>query len=368
MGSKEVMVTAPLVVLIYDRLFLAGGFVQALRSRWPIHAGLACTLAIIPALLLTTVAWRSKSGAGIEGLTVWDNLKTQADVIVHYLRLAVWPSGLAIDYDDWPIARSLLMVWPQALLVLWFLGLSMYGLWRGHPLAFIGAWFFVILAPTSSFLPLGTEIAGERRMYLPTIAVVALAVIVGREVLRRLTTRFAWRPSSVRLSGSLAVIAVACAMIGATVFRNDDYRTALSIYSDAARKRPGNARAMMNVGVALAQNGDNDGAQQAFEQALERKPNYPDAHYNLGAILFQSSDPDAALPHFAAAIRGRPTWPLPYYRNGEIFALKGQVNDARQTLEKARSLAAQAGQQYLVEEIDAKIASLPSTTTPREPA
>ena len=56
MGSKEVMVTAPLVVLIYDRLFLAGGYVRALRSRWPIYVGLACTLAIIPALLLTSVA------------------------------------------------------------------------------------------------------------------------------------------------------------------------------------------------------------------------------------------------------------------------------------------------------------------------
>jgi tetratricopeptide (TPR) repeat protein len=254
------------------------------------------------------------------------------------------------------------------MLIVCLLALTAYGLWLGHPLSFLGAWFFVILAPTSSFLPLGTEIAGERRMYLPTIAVVALAVIGGRYVLTWMATRFAWRPSSARLSGALVVIAVACVMTGATVLRNDDYHTALSIYSDAARKRPGNARAMMNVGVALAQHGDTTGARQAFERAMELKPDYPDAHYNLGAILFQSGDADAALPHFAAAIRGRPTWPLPYFRIGEIFALKGQLNDARQTLETARSLAAQAGQQYLVEEIDAKIASLTATTTPREPA
>jgi tetratricopeptide (TPR) repeat protein len=253
------------------------------------------------------------------------------------------------------------------MLIVCLLALTAYGLWLGHPLSFLGAWFFVILAPTSSFLPLGTEIAGERRMYLPTIAVVAMAVIGGRYVLTWMATRFAWRPSSARLSGALAIIIIACAMIGATVVRNDDYRTALSIYSDAAHKRPGNARAMMNVGVALAQDGDTAGARQAFERALDRKRDYPDAHYNLGAILFQTGDADGALPHFAAAIKGRPTWPLPYLRIGEIFALKGQVDDARQTLEKARALAAQAGQQYLVEEIDAKIASL-ATTTPREPA
>src|SRR5207253_709284 len=47
-----------------------------------------------------------------------------------------------------------------------------------------GAWFFLILGPSSSVVPIVTEIAAERRFYLPLLAVVALTV-VGVEALRR---------------------------------------------------------------------------------------------------------------------------------------------------------------------------------------
>jgi tetratricopeptide (TPR) repeat protein len=337
---------------------------RALRTRWAYYLPLALTLAIIPALLLTTVALRSKTGAGLEAMTAWTNLKTQAGVIVHYIRLALWPSGLTIDYDDWPIARSLADVLPQALLVVALLALTAYGLWRGYRIAFSGAWFFLILAPTSSFLPLGTEIAGERRMYLPTVAVAALAVLGGRAALARMSRRYAWRPASARLTGALAVLVVAGALLATTVNRNDDYRDAVTIYADAAAKRPNNARAVMNLGVALDRAGRSDAARAAFAEALRRKPNYPDAHYNLGAILLQQGNADAAAPHFAAAMQGRPTWPLPYLRLGQVLQARGHAADARQMYDKARALAQRAGQTYLVAEIDAAIATL----TKGEPA
>ena len=41
---------------------------------------------------------------------------------------------------------------------------------------FLGAWFWITLAPTSTIVPIATEVAAERRMYLP------LAALVGCEV------------------------------------------------------------------------------------------------------------------------------------------------------------------------------------------
>ena len=358
MGSKEVMVTAPIIVLIYDRLFLAGSFGTALRVRWRLYALLGLTLAIVPILLMTSVAFISKSGGGFERLTVWQNLLTQSGVIVHYLRLALWPSKLVIDYDDWPIAQSLVDVLPQALLIVALLALTAHGLWRGHPLSFLGAWFFIILAPTSSFLPLGTEIAGERRMYLPAIAIATLAVLGGRFALTYLSRRFAWRPSSVRLSGALAVVILSGAMIATTVNRNDDYRTAVSIYGDVAAKRPNNARARLNLGVALYKLGEVEPARQAIQQALDLKPNYPDAHYYMGIIVLGDTNPDRAAFHFAAAQKGRPHWPLPYVRLAELLEAKGHRADAKKMYDVARKIAAAAGQGLLVDEIDAKLAAL----------
>ena len=39
MGTKEVMVTAPVVVLLYDRTFLSGSFAAALTRRWGLYLG-----------------------------------------------------------------------------------------------------------------------------------------------------------------------------------------------------------------------------------------------------------------------------------------------------------------------------------------
>ena len=56
---------------------------------------------------------------------------------------------------------------------------AILGLEEGYrpPLGFPGAWFFLTLAPTSSILPIATEVGAERRMYLPLIALVGLAMV-----------------------------------------------------------------------------------------------------------------------------------------------------------------------------------------------
>lgn len=365
MGGKEVMVVAPLIVLIYDRLFVAGSFAGALRARRAFYVPLALTVAIVPALLLfTPVAVRSKSAAAFESLRSWDYLKTQAGVLVHYLRLAAWPDKLALDYFDWPVAHSLASVLPQALLICALLGLTAYGVYRGRPLAMLGAWFFLILAPTSSVLPLGTEIAGERRMYLPTVAAVALAVLGAWRGLHWTSRRFAWRPSSLRLAGSLAVLIVAGALIARTVARNDDYRTRVSIYGDAAAKRPNNPRALVNLGIALYETGETAAARQALQRALAIRPGFADAHYFLGVVMLGDTNPEPAAFHFAAATRGRPAWPLPYVGLADLLARGGHTQAAREMYDNARRLAAPAGQQFLVEEIDAKVAALPKDGAP----
>ena len=105
MGSKEVMVCAPMIVLIYDRVFLATSFRQLWDRRASLYVGLAGTWLILAVLVARTV--HPMTRLGIEGLTAWDYLKTEAGVIVHYLRLCFWPHPLVIDYSDWPIALSL---------------------------------------------------------------------------------------------------------------------------------------------------------------------------------------------------------------------------------------------------------------------
>src|SRR5687768_6274135 len=194
MGSKEVMVSAPLFVLLYDRTLVSGGFGAALRQRPWLYAGLAGTWALLAAFVLSSPHAANTSFA-LADLTPWDYLKTQADVLLHYLRLSFWPSPLVLDYDDWPIAHSIGDVPLRALvLVPLLLAATVWLVLRRSPAALPAALFFMVLAPTSSILPMRGEVVAERRMYLPLAGVLSLSLVGGYLLVQWMARRFAPAP------------------------------------------------------------------------------------------------------------------------------------------------------------------------------
>ena len=91
-------------MLLYDRVFLAPSFRELWRRRGVLYVGLAATWLMLAGLVVLTT--REMTGLGMQEITPWDYLKTEAGVLVHYLRLCFWPHPLLIDYFDWPVARS----------------------------------------------------------------------------------------------------------------------------------------------------------------------------------------------------------------------------------------------------------------------
>src|SRR4029079_15880719 len=92
MASKEVMVSAPLIVLLFDRTFIAGSLVGAIRKSWPLYAALAA-----PWILLLGLSVGSPHGAATRlehapPLYIW--WSTQAKVLWMYPKLAIWPNPL----------------------------------------------------------------------------------------------------------------------------------------------------------------------------------------------------------------------------------------------------------------------------------
>ena len=174
MASKESMVTAPVAVVMYDAVFAFSSWRDALRVRWPWYAGLASTWAVLAALILPGP--RRYSAGFSSGVTPWQYLLNQAVMVPRYLRLAIWPRGFVLFYGP-AVPLRLTQVLGSALVVAALLGLTAAALrWR-PTLGFLGLWFFLTLAPTSSIVPIATEVGAERRMYLPLIALCALAVI-----------------------------------------------------------------------------------------------------------------------------------------------------------------------------------------------
>lgn len=330
MGSKQTMVSAPLMVWLWDWMFR--GEDRAAENagfngrRWTLYAGLAATW-IILAALVAHERWPHSIGMNREGWTPWTYLLTQTGVLVHYLRLVFVPWPLALDYDGWPMARSVLDVAPDAAFITLLFAATVFGTVRRRSWAYVGAWCFATLGPSSSLLPLPTEIAAERRMYLPLAALVALAVLVVFVVWQRVSPRLfaaSSRPLVGKVVAGVLVGATALALGGLTQARNRDYWSDERIWADTVEKRPENPRARLNYGVDLSMANRNAEAEQQLREAVRLEETSAAAHGNLGAVLCRLGRLDEGIAHLEGALALDPEFTDAYPNLGEAYAAQGR--------------------------------------------
>jgi protein O-mannosyl-transferase len=338
-GAKEILVAAPLLVLLYDRLFIAQSYRQAFRERAWVYAGLVATLALIPLNLYMADFHRSALVAA-DVVSPWDYLKVQSQVLVMYLRLSVWPHPLIIDYAGWPTHPTLANVLPYGLIILALLGLTAWGLLRLAPAAYAGAWFFLILAPTSSFLPLPTEIATERRMYLPLMGIVALAVLGGYRLLARAAERSPQSARTLRRLGLTAVALVVAAGAWRTWARNEVFKDPVALWHDVARRRPNNSRAFDNLAYEYLGRQDFASARRYFAEAVRVNPTNYIAMNSLATILMREGNDEEATRYLRATLAVAPTYYAPYYNLARIHYKRGEYPEAEQAARAAVRLNA----------------------------
>lgn len=297
MASKESMVTAPVMVLVCDAVFWSGGIGRATRARWPLYAGLAATWLIL--VWLNAAGPRSNSAGLSSGLTPWTYLLNQPAMLVHYLKLTFWPHGLVIDYGE-PRAMTLRDALPAALVIVALLAATAAAWRKQRALAFLGLWFFVTLAPSSSIIPIATEVGAERRMYLPLIAIVVLLVVGGERLLSgRLQFVDSRRRNRLMAAG---VAAIYCALTALTLQRNAEYHSRTGIWETVLERRP-HGRAHYNLALELREEGHRAEAIRHYQLALKDEPT---AHYALGFELAADGRRQEAISHFRDYIRLRP--------------------------------------------------------------
>ncbi len=175
------MVTAPVVVLLFDRTFVSGSFRRALRNFWPLYAGLFLSWGLL--LWLNFGAPRSMTAGFHLGVPAYAWWFTQAKVLLMYLRLAVWPWPLAIHYEM-PYLKTFGEAWPWLVPVCALSIVTLVLVWKRRASGFAAAWVLIILSPTI-VVPVITEVAAERRMYLPLAALIALLVVASYWLARR---------------------------------------------------------------------------------------------------------------------------------------------------------------------------------------
>jgi Flp pilus assembly protein TadD len=298
MACKESMVVAPIMVALYDGIFRADSWHHTLRARRWLYAGLFSTWAV---LVYLNWSWPRGHSAGFvadAGLfaptSPFDYLLNQALLIPRYVRLAVWPKDLVFDYG---MVRPLRLadVAGHGLVILTAVGLACALLVRRPRWGFLGAWFFVTLAPASSIVPIFSEVGAERRMYLPLMALTTAVALTLYAISRR-------AKRGVVAASTLVAVALVAALTAATISRNAEYTSDLTLWRTVVERWP-HGRARYNLAMALEADGRLNDAETELRAAAR---DYPEALSVLGIELLDQGRIDEGIEQLRTFLRLRP--------------------------------------------------------------
>lgn len=372
-GSKGVTVAAPFVVMLYDRIFICQPALEMLRRRWVYYAGLFIAVASVTqavgqfnSVLNPNPGYAVSVGFGMNTISSWEYLRTQPEVILHYLRLCFWPHPLCLDYE-WQVATT--GYWLNGSIILAMLIITGFLLGERPRIGFLAAVFFLILAPSSSFIPV-KDLAMEHRMYLPLAAVITLVVFAAHRLLTIAAPQGSPLPAQLRALSAVFIVTTASALAWGTYQRNKSYYSSDAVWRDVTQHFPRNPRAWNNLGegisaasqkaaAAAAEATSNSARAQsvgnkpeaerwareaqvqqaeykkklaeaadAFAQAIRVKPDLPDAHYNLGKAYYELGRFPKAITHYETAKLLAP-WDLPaFIMLGNLYVDQGKLSDA----------------------------------------
>ncbi len=319
MTAKPIMVTAPLLVLLYDYVFISKSWRAALRSNLLLYIGLLLTWIILAFLVLMPNESSGTTGLSIKEITPLGYLATQQGVIVHYIKLIFWPQTLCFDYA-WPAAITVQgMVFP-ALFIAFLVVMTVVLVLKKRSAGFCLAWFFVILAPTSSIVPIA-DYAVEHRVYLSLAGITVLFTVSVVMAIEKLSSRFKLQRKSGVIASALLMIIVVLLMLR-TVARNRDYSSSVVLTRKTVAASPYNFRArsilinsyMDEYKFAEAENEarkalvviekllDEEVDSSRLVMAANPYVHYPDMNFQVGSALLCQNKNDEAIHFFMRAL------------------------------------------------------------------
>jgi tetratricopeptide (TPR) repeat protein len=352
-STKEHTLTLGVLLLLTDYYWGLGG----IRKN-----GLLYGMLTVAGAFGAFVVWRELRDAPTAGFSVAafspaSYFFTQCRVIWTYVRLFFLPFGQNVDPD---VAVSHSLLDQGAIFGLVALMALVAAAWiyrKRWPLAAFGVFMFLLLlAPTSSFIPI-LDVSAERRMYLPFLGL----VLVCLEFLRRL------RVSQAAWAGA-AILAI-CSVL--TYQRSAVWANPVALWRDAANKSPRKWRPHFQLASALYESSMCPEAAQAFEAAskLER-PSFdllldwglaldcagnwqdalvrlqqsatlqPSAHVQsqIGMVYAKHSKWEEALAALARAQQIDPNFEMTYVYRGKIFESVGNKTAAATQYQRALAL------------------------------
>jgi len=329
MGSKEIAIALPLVILIHEVAFHSG------PRRRRLHVSLAIVAAVTAAAGLALLVYRPEMLGWNELLVARDysgyqRVLTQSRVQIFYLALLLWPAPSRLNLDhDFPASVSLWEPWTTGVAGMLWIAAAGAGLYllRSRPRYGFPVLAYLIFQMLESG-PLNLELVFEHRMYLP---MTALAVLVGCGLVdcaRR-----------IRAPIVLAVALIAISLAWTTHLRNRTWAEPVTFHQDCVSKSPGKHRPHHNLATVLYHEGRYDEAQTEFQAALELEPYHPQTHYMMGELHLALDQTERAVKDYETAIGGAPRHARALFRLAQLHASSDDTDRAARLYENLLSVA-----------------------------
>jgi len=264
--------------------------------------------------------------------TPWLWFMSEWSAQLYYVRLFLWPDALSIDHD-FPYAFSFFQAraWLALCVIVAWIAVALRSAARRPLVAFATVWFFITLAPESSFAPLA-EVVNDHRPYIASsLGLSVLLAWLIHEASSRL--REHQQPAFV-----LACLVLCAVTIPITRHRNWQWQDSVRLWTDAAEKGPGNGRAWMNAGLALMDRGQLAEARRHFERARASNPGYAYVYMNISVLEAREGHLDAALHAADEAVRLNPGLAPAHYYRGRVLEKLGRTEEAAAAYEQALAI------------------------------
>lgn len=320
--TKEHTAVLPAVLLLIDYYWNPGFSLAGMRKNWRLYAPLA--LAGVAGLAFVWQVLRISDTAGfrVPGVSWQAYFLTQCRVIWTYLRLYVLPWGQNID-PEVPLSHGLL----EHGSAIGLAGLAALAgaawIWRKRePLVSFGVfWFLILLAPTSSLVPIRDPLA-ERRMYLPVLGLILITIALVRR--RRAA-----------VTGVLSLVLALAAL--ATFQRNQVWAGSIPLWADTAAKSPRKVRPRFQLAFAYHEAGRCNDAVREFEAASKLAPPSHELLVDWGLALECAGQYADAVDRIERAAKLEPTAHV-YAALGMVHGKRGKTEAALEALGMAEKI------------------------------
>ncbi len=335
MATKEIVATLPASLLLLDYLFVCAGNPACLKKRARFHASMFATIAVTVALVLYSDKWGA-AGLGNPNLhTPLQHALSGLRAYVYYLALFIFPAPGRLNFDtDFALSRSFTepQVLGASLFIAAALVLALYESRRCPLITFAILWYFLLLLPTTSFIPI-EDLVYERRMYLAALGPGLITLLALGPLPRRLR---------------IGILALTVGILSLwTIQRNAIWRTEFSLLSDSLKKSPYKTRTLTNMGMFyLTKQQDLAAARSYLARALHYNPDAANSLLNMGVVQLLENNLSGAEQLFRKLLYLFPDATAGYVNLATVYRRSGRLREAEELLRTAITIEPSFAEAY----------------------